>query len=153
MNDLEQIQQFAVGAVTLAATRNQAVRAEVLKVGDAVRVLIKPDYGDVKVHTGVIVGFEPFASKPTIIVAYIEVEYSKAEMKMLYFGGDEKQKAEILAAPEGYQIEVERQRVLDWFDAEQRKAEAQIDEIKAKRAYFIRYFGSVMSEVPAQIEA
>lgn len=153
MNNLEQVQQFAVGAVTIAATRNETIRAEVLKVGDAVRVLINPSYGDMKVHTGVIVGFEPFASKPTIIVAYIEAEYSKAEMKMLYFGGDETKNAEILAAPEGYQIEVERQRVLDWFDSEQRKAEAQIDEIKAKRAYFIRYFGSVMSEVPAQIEA
>lgn len=147
MNDIEQIQQFAVGAVTIAASRNQAIRAEVLKVGDPVRVLIKPSYGTPEVHTGVIVGFEPFKERPTIIIAYIEQAYNKAEMKMLYFNGNEKQDAEILAAPQDINIDVERSRVLDWFNAEEQKKLAEVDEIRLKRQYFNRYFGSLVSQI------
>lgn len=150
MNDIEQIQQFAVGAVTIAANRNQAIRAEVLKVGDPVRVLIKPGYGSPEVHTGVIVGFEPFKERPTIIIAYIEVSYNKAEMKMLYFNGNDKQDAEILAAPEDINIDIERSRVLDWFDSEERKKLAEVDEIRAKRQYFERYFGSLVSQITVE---
>lgn len=152
MNDITAIQEFAVGAVTLAANRSHAVRAEVLKVGDPVRVLIKPSYGSPEVHTGVIVGFEPFKERPTIIIAYVEVSYNKAEMKMLYYNGNEKQDCEILAAPEDINIDIERSRVLDYFDAEEAKKLAELDELRAKRQYFNRYFGSLMAEV-AQVEA
>lgn len=149
MNDVSTIQQFAVGAVTIAANRDYAVRAEVLQVGSPVRVLLKPDYGDPEVHTGVIVGFEPFKDRPTIIIAYIKTSYSSASLEMLYFNGNDKQKAEILAAPEDINIDIERSRVLDWFNSEERKKQAELDEIRAKRQYFDRYFGKVMSQVPA----
>ena len=147
MNDIEQIQQFVVGAVTIAANRNQAIRAEILKVGDAVRVLIKPSYGTPEVHTGVIVGFEPFKEWPTIIIAYIEHSYNKSEMKMLYFNGNEKQDAEILSAPQDINIDIERSRVIDWFNTEEQKKLAEVDEIRAKRQYFNRYFGNLVSQV------
>ena len=65
-------------------------------------------------------------------------------MKMLYFNGNEKQDAEILAAPEDINIDIERSRVLDWFDSEERKKLAEADEIRAKRQYFERYFGSLV---------
>lgn len=150
MNDIETIQQFAVGAVTIAANRAVAVRAEVLKVGDTVRVLIKPSYGNPEVHTGVIVGFEPFKERPTIIVAYLEVGYNKAEMKMLYYNGNDKQEAEILAAPDGLNIEIERSRILDWFDSEEQKKLVEVDEIRAKRRYFNKYFGGVLTQIEAE---
>ena len=147
MNDIANIQNFAVGAITLAASRDGAVRAEILKVGDAVRVLDKSGYSGPKVSTGVIVGFEPFKELPTVIVAYIEVEYSKAEMKMLYFN-DKSEKFEILAAAPDSNIEIERSRVLDWFDSEEKKSLAAVDEVRAKRRYFEKYFGSVMAQIP-----
>lgn len=143
MNDLDNIAQFTIGAVTIAADRNRAVRAEVMKVGDTVRVLEKPSYGDPKVHTGVIVGFEPFKDLPTIIVAYVETNWSAAEMKMLYFN-DKNDKFELLAAPDNVNIDVERGRVLDWFASEEQKKLREIDELNTKRQYFERYFGSVM---------
>lgn len=147
MNEIANIQQFAVGAITLAASRDGAVRAEILKVGDTVRVMDKGnDYNGPQVHTGVIVGFEPFKDLPTIIVAYVEVTYGKAEMKMLYFN-EKSSKFEVLAAAPDTNIEIERSRVLDWFDSEEKKALAAVDEVRAKRRYFEKYFGSVMSEV------
>lgn len=142
MNDIETVQQFAIGAVTIAANRDHVVRGEVLRVGDAVRVMVKT-YSGHEVHTGVIVGFEPFKEKPTIIVAYIESSYNKAEMKMLYFN-DSTKDTEVLAAAPDTNIEIERSRVLDWFDSEERKKWAELDELKAKRGYFEKYFGSVI---------
>lgn len=147
MNEIATIQNFAVGAITLAASRDGAVRAEILKVGDTVRVMNRGnDYTPPKVHTGVIVGFEPFKDLPTIIVAYIEVDYNKAEMKMLYFN-EKSSNFEVLAAAPGSNIEIDRTRVLDWFDSEEKKALAAVDEMRAKRRYFEKYFGSVMAEV------
>lgn len=147
MNHIEKITQFAVGAITVAASREAAVRAEVLKVGDPVRVLTKPSYGDPKVSTGVIVGFEPFKELPTVVVAYIETEWNKSELKILAYSEKTKD-VEILAAPEGVNIEIERSRVLDYFNSEERKKLAELDEIKAKRAYFDRYFGKFIAQVP-----
>jgi hypothetical protein len=151
MNSIEDITQFVVGAVTIAASRQAAIRAEILKVGDPVRVLTKPSYGDPKVSTGVIVGFEPFKEQPTVVVAYIESEYGKAELKILAYSEKTKD-VEILAAPEGINMMVERARVLEYFDQEERKKLAELAELKAKRAYFERYFGHLVSEVP-QLEA
>lgn len=151
MNAVENISQFVVGAITVAASREAAIRAEVLKVGDPVRVLVKASYGDPKVHTGVIVGFEPFKESPTVIVAYIESEWNKAELKILAYG-PKTEGVEILAAPEGVNIMIERSRVLEYFDAEEKKKLAEIDELKAKRSYFEKYFGHLVAEVP-QLEA
>jgi hypothetical protein len=147
MADVDAISQFVVGAVTVAASREAAIRAEVLKVGDPVRVLVKASYGDPKVHTGVIVGFEPFKELPTVIVAYIENEWNKSELKILAYS-DKTKDIELIAAPPNVNIDIERSRVLDYFNTEERKKLAEIDELKAKRAYFDRYFGKFFSELP-----
>lgn len=145
MNEISKIEQFAVGAITIAAGRDAAIRAEVLKVGDAVRVLVKPSYGEPAVHTGVIVGFEPFKELPTVIIAYVEVGYGKAEMKMLYFNEKSKD-TEILPAAPDCMIDIERSRVLDFFDNEETKALAAVDELRAKRSYFEKYFGTIIPQ-------
>ena len=84
---------------------------------------------------------------------FVFVNRRKTQMKMLYFTGDEKQKAEIIAAPQDINIEIERGRVIDWFNSEEQSKLAEIEEIRSKRQYFQRYFGSVMADVPQQIEA
>ena len=149
---IDAISQFSVGALTIAASREAAVRAEILKVGDPVRVLTKPSYGDPKVHTGVIVGFEPFKEQPTVIIAYIEDGFASSELKTVAYSEKTKD-IEILAAMPGVSFSVERSKVLDYFDQEQRKLEAKQDELKAKRVYFERYFGHLMKEVPQLEEA
>lgn len=142
----EEITQFTVGAITIAASRDAAIRAELLKVGDTVRVLKKDNYSGVKVSTGVIVGFEPFKTKPTIVVAYIESEYNNPELKMLYFN-DASENVEILPAAPGHGIEIEQSKVLDHFDAEENKKMLEIEAIKAKRRYFKAYFGKVFAGI------
>lgn len=147
MNDQPKIEQFAIGSLVLAASREAAIRAEVLRVGDAVRLLEKPgSFGEAKVHTGVIVGFEPFKDMPTVQIAYIEHSYSKAELKLLaYTEGNEKY--DVVAAPKDFLLEVERDRVLEYFDAETRKLQGEIDTLRRKRAYFEQHFGKLFAEI------
>jgi hypothetical protein len=151
MNE-QALSQIVIGALTIAASRDAAVRAEVLRVGDPVRVLTKPSYGEPKVHTGVIVAFEPFRDQPTVVVAYIESEFSKAELKIVAFN-DKTKEIEIIAAPENVNIGIERSRVLDWFNQEERKKLAEIDEIKAKREYFDRYFGRYFTQIEGEAKS
>jgi hypothetical protein len=146
MNEVEKLAQFAVGAITIAASREAAVRAEVLKVGDPVRVLTKPSYGEATVSTGVIVGFEPFKEQPTAIIAYIESGWGKAELKIVAYG-PKTEGVEIIAAPEAVNIGIERSRVLDYFNTEERKKLAELDELKAKHDYFERYFGKFFDQI------
>lgn len=150
LQEANSISQFVVGSVAIAASRDAMMRAEVLKVGDAVRVFVKEKYSTTSaVHTGVVVGFEPFKERPTIIIAYVKVDYASAKMEMLYFTGQE-EGIEVLAAAPDTNIEIERSRVLDFFDQEETKALAKVAEVRAQRCYFEKYFGSVM---PKAIEA
>jgi len=147
MNEVIKMAEFAVGALTIAASRDAAIRAEVLKIGDPVRVLHKGSFGSGHdVDTGVIVAFEPFKELPTVVVAYVESKYGSAEMKMLAFN-DKTENVEIIAAPPSALLSVERKRVLDTFDNEERKELAELDEIRAKRAYFDQHFGCLFADV------
>lgn len=149
MNDA---QQFAVGAITLAATREVAMRAEVLTIGQTVRVLHKGKYGEgKKVSTGVIVGFEPFTNLPTIIVAYVDSEYGATEMKISAYNKDTAKDFEIIAAPSDSLLEIDRKKVVDLFASEERKLQASIDEVRAKRDYFERFFGDVIKGLPGAV--
>lgn len=147
MNDQSKIEQFAIGSLMIAASRDAAIRSEVLKVGDAVRLLEKGgQYSEAKVHTGVIVGFEPFKDMPTVQIAYIEHSYAKAELKLIAYA-DGNDKFDVVAAPKDFLLEVERDRVLEFFDSETRKLQGDIDTLRRKRAYFEQHFGKLFAEI------
>ncbi len=141
---IEKLAQVMVGGVALAVSRDAQIRAEVLKVGDAVRILKKGE-----VHTGVLVGFEPFKTKPAMIVCYIENEYGTHKLKLLTYTEDT-QDCEVIAAQSGLSLTVERAKVLDWFNAERRKKHAELDELDAKQRYFERYFGQLFAQIEDQ---
>lgn len=148
MNE-QALAQVVVGAVSLAVSREAQIRAEVLKVGDPVRVLIKPEYSnDAKVHTGVIVGFEPFEEHPAVIIAYIEESYGKAEMKTLYYTKATKG-VEVIGAAPGIGLATEREKVLEFFDSEQKKKTLELETLAAQRAYFEKYFGQLFAQIEA----
>ncbi len=79
-----------INGVKLEVDLRTAKRIDVLRVGSRVKILHKPSYGETKVYAGVVVGFEPFSSKPSIIVAYMVEDYSKAEIKIVAVNSDTK---------------------------------------------------------------
>lgn len=137
-----------VGGVKLEVDLRHARVVENFKIGDNVKVLIKT-YGDsFKSHPGIIVGFDNFKERPTIVVAYVEDGYS-ADIKMLYINRDTKDAEFCLMTRD--ELVIDKGSVLQGFDRQIAAKQAEIASINEKRLYFTERFGRYF-EASAAIE-
>ena len=134
-------QVIEVNGVKMEVDMRHAKRVDTFRVGDRVKILQKNgDYGSAtKVFSGVIAGFEQFESLPTIIVAYVEVDYSGASVKTAYINADN-DKYEIVADSDE-SLPIEKGAVLQKIDREIEKKHDEIRDLEIKREYFNRMFG------------
>jgi hypothetical protein len=142
-----------LNGVRMEVDQRQAIRAETLKVGDPVRVLEKPSYGDIKVHSGVVAGFEPFPSNPIIIIAYLEISYSDAKVQFVYLNpADEEQakKFEVIASIDD-DLPVEKADVLRLMDKDIERKRAEVEDLERKKRFFIHRFGKYFPEVESEL--
>lgn len=139
-----------VNGVKLEVDLRTAKRVDTLRVGDRVKVMVK-GYSDWKVHAGTVAGFEPFKNLPTVIIAYLESDYSGSKLKFLYFNSQTKE-TEVIKAIDDDQLDIEKANILQHFDKEEAKLEAQLDEIKRTRQYFLDNFKAYWPEM-AKVEA
>ena len=86
MSDEKQI--IEVNGVKLEVDMRHARRIEELRVGSRVKVLDSRGYGGAEVHPGIVVGFEPFPSKPTIIIAFVKAAYNDVGLLILNYNAD-----------------------------------------------------------------
>ena len=108
------------------------------RVGDNVKVLVK-QYGDsLKSFPGVIIGFDAFEKRPTIVIAYLDIEYSNASVKFVYLNADTKD-CEICPMQE-HELSFDKSRVVDLLDREITKREQELIEVKNKKGYFLSHF-------------
>lgn len=123
--------------------RHATVIHENLKVGSKVKLLEKTDYGSPTVHAGVIVGFEPFQSFPTIIVAYVKTGYNSDGLLFAYVNSSDTatKKWEMVPSYDD-EMPVRKADVLAHFDRESNKKRAELEEIESKRDYFLRHFNT-----------
>lgn len=110
-----------------------------IKIGSRVKVLIT-GYGDtVEVHHGAVVGFEPFADSPTVIIAYLKTAYnSPAEIKFLYFTNKSKEK--IIVSDENDRESLEASNIVALMDKEIAKKKNEIQDLEDRKAYFLQNF-------------
>ena len=127
-----------VNGVKLEVDLRTARRIDELQVGSRAKCLVKK-YDGYVVHPGVIVGFDPFVNLPSITVAYLEVDYSGAALKFQTFNSATKD-FEIVAAIDNDQLEVNRADVVTRMDREIEKKRLELDEIQARKAYFLDNF-------------
>lgn len=143
MNNETQI--IEINGVKLEVDLRYAKRVDHFRVGTKVKILEKQsNYGgstDTKVYSGVIVGFEPFESLPTIVVCYLSVDYSGAELKFAYVNTATDKKWEIVAAVDD-DLPVQKQDVLSKIDREIQKKRDEIMDIERKRDYFLTHFAA-----------
>ena len=122
-----------------------AKRVDQLAIGSKVKVLIKT-YSSYKVFPGVIVGFEPFEQRPTIVICYLEKDYNSARIQFLYYNSSTED-AEIVAAIDDCEdLLVERDFVLESLDGEILKKQEEIETLKQKREYFLKHFNTYFEE-------
>lgn len=144
MDDTKQI--IEVNGVKLEVDLRTARRIEELRVGSRVKVLDSTGYGGAQVYPGVIVGFEPFASLPTIIIAYVKSDYSSVGLHTISYNA-KSEKIEIVASIDD-DFSVSKKEVLGWFDREEKKHRDGLSEIAAKREFFLDRFKAYWRDEP-----
>lgn len=127
----------------------EAITVESLKVGDRVSVLEKK-YGDnFACHSGVVVGFEPFKTLPTIILAYIESGYAGGEVKVVAFN-DKTEGFEMVKSVDD--VLFDKEDAIRALDKKIAAAELVVTQAREAKRYFLEHFGAYWKEADAQIQ-
>ncbi len=112
---------------------------EEYRVGDQVMVLKKKYGDDYAMYPGVIIGFHDFDALPTIHVAYLNVDYAKANVEFVAFNS--KTKEIEFCRYTGDDLPYGKDRVMTLLAQEITKKEDELREIRHKRDYFMECFG------------
>jgi hypothetical protein len=134
-----------VNGVKLEVDLRTAKRVDTMRVGDRVKVLTK-EYTDYRVYAGTVIGFEPFANLPTVIIAYLKKDYSGPEVKFLYFNAQTKE-TEVVKAIDDDQLDIDKATVVQHMEREIEKKLAEADDLRAKKAYFLANFKAYWPEL------
>lgn len=137
-----------IGGIKLEVDMRTARRVDEMKVGDRVQVLIKSSYGSPSIYPGLIIGFKPFASLPSIEVAYIASSFSSAELKFVTINAQSKDH-EIIKSVDDDGLAIDREQLLKTFAAQIAQKQKEIQEIELRRDYFERNFRAYWEPVAA----
>lgn len=129
-----------VNGVKLEVDLRTARRIDTLRIGSRVKCLVK-EFSDHKTYAGIVVGFEPFEKLPTVIVAYLNSSYASCDLIIRSFNSETKD-FEMVADLDNNSLEVSKSDVLAKMLREENKAQLAVDEIRQKREFFLRNFGS-----------
>ena len=135
----DQTRIIEINGIKMEVDLRHAKRVDTLRIGDKVKCLVKSYGNQMNVHTGVVVGFEPFPSLPTIVVAYLDVGYA-AGIKIISINQNSTD-IEIIPDIDNQSLEINKSDILALMDREMDKKQLELDEISKKRAYFIAHFG------------
>lgn len=128
-----------INGVKLEVDLRHAKRIHELRIGSRVKCLIKT-YDSFKTLPGVVVGFEPFVKRPTIVVAYLDTDYASAALKFVSFNQDTKD-FEIVADVDNNALEIDKADIITKMDREYTKKENELKELAERKAFFLTHFG------------
>lgn len=129
-----------INGLKLEVDLRNARRIDTLQVGSRVKCLVKSYGGSFSTHAGVVVGFEPFPSAPTIVVAYLDTGYGSGTLKFHSFNSQSKD-FEIVVDIDANALEVDKAHILSQFDREAEKKRQELEDVIAKRKFFLDHFG------------
>jgi len=139
-----------INGVKVEVDLRECKTVDTFKVGTNVKVLIK-DYETFKDYAGVIVGFDEFKERPTIIIAYLDVSYSSASIKFAYINKESKD-IEIVQANEE-DLPFNKARVLELLDKEIEKKQNDLDDAQHTKAHFLEWFGKYFQKCVSETKA
>jgi len=149
MTTEEESRIIEVGGVKMEIDLRHAKVVEKYRVGDGVKVLVKKYTDTFESYPGVIIGFDAFVQRPTIIIAYLEAGYSAAEIKIVHLNSSSPD-VEIVPVTVGEFMLSERCRVEELLDRGILKAEQALEAEIAKKTYFQKYFGMLFEDIPGE---
>jgi hypothetical protein len=140
---------ITINGVKLEVDQRHARRNDEVCIGSRVKLLTKrAGYGGgPEVFPGIVVGFEPFETLPTIIIAYLDCSYSAVDLKFCHFNAKTTDTEIILAADQAFAIN--RVNIETWFDRQISRKEIEIQELRDKRGYFQANFVAFWEKAPS----
>jgi hypothetical protein len=133
-----------INGVKVEVDLRTAKTVDSYKVGDEVKLLIK-GYGETWTsYPGIIVGFDEFPSRPTLIIAYLKTGYGEGEIMFSYLNKDSKD-VEICPV-NSLDLVLDKNRTLDCIDTKIEKAKNDIADLEKKRRYFLSNFSNYFRE-------
>ena len=144
MSELKEFErEIEIDGVKVAVDMRTVKKIDVYRVGDNVKVL-KKSYDTYHTYSGVIVDFVNFKELPAIVVAYFVQDYSSTSIEFETITKDTK---DIEIAPcLPHELSINKNRVIDKFNYEIEQQQHRVDELKAKRDYFLENFGKFFEE-------
>jgi hypothetical protein len=139
MSEDKQTTIIEINGVKLEVDLRTARRIDTLHVGDRVKCLVK-SYSSMKTLPGIVVGFDPFPSLPTIVVAYIDDGYMSDALKFQSFNAGTKD-FEVVADLDNNPLQCEKANVVARFDRDITKKQHEVEELEAQKQFFIDHFG------------
>lgn len=136
-----------VNGVKLEIDLRTAKRVDTLRCGDRVKVLMKSG-SEFIVKAGTVVGFEPFLSLPTVIVAYLDggSYYAAGGVKFVYFNTSSKD-IEIIKAIDDDQLDVDKATIVQQFEKQIAGKQQEIETLEMHRDYFLKNFAAYWAPV------
>lgn len=134
------MQVVEINGIKLEVDMRHAKVIENYHIGDPVKVLIKAGYGDTFIsYPGIIAGFDNFEQLPTMLIAYLDVDYSGAKLEIVTLN---KNSTNIEIRPKNtLDIALDKATAISSFEREIEKKALELSELKSKRDYFIANFG------------
>ena len=124
-----------INGVKLEVDLSTARVVDEFKVGDNVKVLKDSK----NIHAGVITEFVNFKSLPTIVIAIFKEDYwSGAGIEFIYYNS-QTEGVDVVPCCE-HELKLDKCRIVDKFDQKIEKARGEMEDLTAKRDYFIKYF-------------
>lgn len=115
---------------------------DTLKVGSRVKCLERKYESNWDTYPGVVVGFHDFIDNPSIVVAYLT--YDDLKFKTITSGTKDFQ---IVADIDDLAIEINKERFETMIDRQITKHLREIEELEAKKAFFVRSFGKYFKDI------
>ena len=140
----EFIREIEIDGIKVAVDMRTVKKIDTYKVGDNIKVLKESYDNHFDTYSGVIVDFVAFKERPAIVIAYFVNDYSGVNIQ---FETITKDTVGIEIAPcLPHELSINKNRVIDKFNYEIEQQQHKVDELKAKRDYFIENFGKFFEE-------
>lgn len=136
-----------VNGIRLEVDLRTAKRVDTLRIGDRVKCLVKGYGNSMSTHAGVVVGFEPFPSLPTIVVAYLDTGYASGGMLKFHSFNTETKDFEVVADIDNNALEVDKTHILAQFGRDVAQKRQELETLEQKKAFFLAHFGRYFENV------
>lgn len=131
--DEQQKRIIEIGGIKMEVDLRDCKVVEHYKVGDQIKVLMKK-YSDYKSFPGVIIGFDNFKNLPSILIAYLEMDYSGANVHFLTFH-EQLEDVEICPLNELDKY-FDKSEAMEQLDKKIDKAKDEVKDLEMKKKYF-----------------